>query len=146
VFTSYWSNLRNIPAGLVPVGISRYAPRWLRSADRPRSDLRLAPAAATLKAPPAEYIAAFDAQLRQLDPREVFDSLGPSAVLLCYERPGEFCHRRLVAEWFEFHLGVAIPELGFDRLDTAPQTQPGMTWYEEQPARVARLKRILGMD
>jgi hypothetical protein len=27
------------------------------------------------------------------------------------EGAGQFCHRRLVAEWLEEHLGVVIPEL-----------------------------------
>jgi len=30
----------------------------------------------------------------------------------CAHRPPrQFCHRRLVAEWLEEHLGVVIPEL-----------------------------------
>lgn len=36
---------------------------------------------------------------------------GPDVVLLCYEKPGQFCHRRLVAEWFEQELGLVVPEL-----------------------------------
>ena len=27
------------------------------------------------------------------------------------KRSGEFCHRRLVAEWLQAHLGIAIPEI-----------------------------------
>lgn len=34
-----------------------------------------------------------------------------SAALLCYEKPGEFCHRRLVAEWLEQASNVSIEEL-----------------------------------
>ena len=31
--------------------------------------------------------------------------------MLCWEPPGKFCHRRLVAKWLEEHLGVDVPEL-----------------------------------
>lgn len=32
-------------------------------------------------------------------------------VLLCYEKPKQFCHRRLVADWFEKELSIKVPEL-----------------------------------
>jgi len=38
--------------------------------------------------------------------------LGEDAILLCWENSGVFCHRRLVAEWFEEELGVSVPEVG----------------------------------
>lgn len=57
------------------------------------------------------YTARFkDEVLSELDPQETFDSLGEDAILLCYEKPGEFCHRRIVAEWFETELGIVVPE------------------------------------
>ena len=48
--------------------------------------------------------------LSKLDARQVYDELGEDAVLLCWERAGAFCHRRLVAEWFEKELGISVPE------------------------------------
>jgi hypothetical protein len=30
--------------------------------------------------------------------------------LLCWEAPGKFCHRRLVAAWLEDALGIDVPE------------------------------------
>jgi hypothetical protein len=53
-----------------------------------------------------------------LDPRELYEALGEEAVLLCWEKPGEGCHRRLVAEWFEASLGVVVPEWGVPREQT----------------------------
>ena len=41
--------------------------------------------------------------------QELNDPLG-DVFLLCYEKPGEFCHRRLVAQWFELNLGIVVPE------------------------------------
>ncbi len=49
--------------------------------------------------------------LKPLNPQQVYEELGENAVLLCWELPGEFCHRRLVAKWMEHELGVLVPEL-----------------------------------
>lgn len=48
--------------------------------------------------------------LKDLDPQKVFDEIGEKSILLCWEGPGKFCHRRLVAEWFQNELGVLVPE------------------------------------
>jgi uncharacterized protein (DUF488 family) len=65
-----------------------------------------------LKMDEATYRAAYQEILDRLDPRKVFyDDLGEDAILLCWEKPGEFCHRRLVAEWIEAALGVKVPEM-----------------------------------
>lgn len=60
------------------------------------------------------YIDLYVEQLKALDPEKVWDELhkiSPEPVLLCWEKPGEFCHRRIVAKWFEKKLGVHVPEL-----------------------------------
>jgi len=48
--------------------------------------------------------------LDKLDPAKVFQELGSDAVLLCWEAPGKFCHRQLVAAWLEDALGIEVPE------------------------------------
>lgn len=59
-----------------------------------------------------EYTRRYRAEfLSKLDPARVYADLGEDAVLLCWERPGAFCHRRLVAGWFEEKLGVTVPEV-----------------------------------
>jgi len=45
-----------------------------------------------------------------LNPVHVADDL-EGKVLLCWELPGQFCHRRLVAEWLEKNLLIEVPEL-----------------------------------
>jgi hypothetical protein len=47
--------------------------------------------------------------LAKLNPQEIYNAL-KSNVLLCWEDPGDFCHRRLVAKWLEEALGVEVPE------------------------------------
>lgn len=82
----------------------------------------------------AEYRKLYGEILAGLDPQTVWDELhlkvkkrvlagcpkgtriedveAPEVILLCWEKPEEFCHRRLVAAWLESHLGVIIPEVG----------------------------------
>ena len=50
-----------------------------------------------------------DNVLAELDPKFIY-KLFERNVLLCWEDPGEFCHRRLVAEWLEQNLGIEVPE------------------------------------
>lgn len=56
--------------------------------------------------------------LERLDPREVWNALvsrhSAFATLLCYEQAPQFCHRRLVASWFEKNLGARVPEYAAD--------------------------------
>ena len=47
--------------------------------------------------------------LSKLDIKEVYEKFKDS-VLLCYENPGEFCHRRIVAKYIEDKLGIIVPE------------------------------------
>lgn len=62
------------------------------------------------------YIERFIAErLAVLDPQKTFDELcaltqGYEPILMCYEVAGDFCHRRIVANWFEYHLGVSVFE------------------------------------
>ena len=48
--------------------------------------------------------------LFDLDPQQVYEELKYS-VLLCWEAPDKFCHRRIVAKWLEESIGVKVPEL-----------------------------------
>ena len=47
--------------------------------------------------------------LSKKDPKEIYKSL-QNNVLLCWEPPGEFCHRRILAAWIEENLGIEVPE------------------------------------
>lgn len=67
-----------------------------------------------------EFQNAYFAQLGTLSPNDIWAELHRLAgdaepVLQCFEKPPldecNFCHRRMVAEWFEKSLGVTVPEL-----------------------------------
>jgi len=47
---------------------------------------------------------------RNVNPQKLVDSLPDGALLLCYESPGDFCHRQLLAAWVERHTGFVITE------------------------------------
>lgn len=57
------------------------------------------------------YIQEFYNQvLKELDPQKIYEKLDNS-ILLCYEEHNEFCHRHIVAAWFELTLGVTVKEV-----------------------------------
>ncbi len=122
--TSYYKvTKQNIPGAIC---ISRSKPRYTKYP----MYKALAPGPWFRTATIEEYVPLYQQILRQLNPRKVWDELHQLAqkqavelaglaeaeaarvepILLCYELPGEFCHRRLAAEWLEAELGVAIPE------------------------------------
>jgi hypothetical protein len=47
---------------------------------------------------------------RKLTPERILDMLPGDCYLLCYEKPNEFCHRRLLANYVYKGTGVMFPE------------------------------------
>ena len=111
--TSYFAN-KVAASDPNAVSIARWPPRWWGSR---RRYIALAPSADLLKRskaglPWTAYVEEYKRDiLAKLDPAKVVADLGPDAILFCWERPGEDCHRRLVAESLEKALDVRIPEL-----------------------------------
>jgi hypothetical protein len=124
MFTSHFANIKNIPSHLRPVAIAIGVPAWYKG----ERDLRLAPTRAMLKMTSTEYDKLFAKILDKVDPKQIADELGDNAVLLCWEKPGERCHRRWVAEFLEEALGVEVPELGFPR--------DGYPAYADMPSKL----------
>jgi hypothetical protein len=109
------SNFERAGKHKAAVAIARGVPRWYTG----RRYMALAPTWDMIKnMNPLEYNEAFDKMLSRLDAAKVYEDLGDGAILLCWEKPGDYCHRRRVAEWLEEELGVVIPEFGFSREDT----------------------------
>jgi hypothetical protein len=84
MLTSYYANVKKLPADLVPVSIACGSPRGFTG----KKELRLAPSWAMLKMTKPDYDARFAAMLAQLDPAEFYATLGENVVLLCWEKPG----------------------------------------------------------
>lgn len=107
--TSYFKQPGLYPDAPRLVSIALWAPRGYRG----RRYSPLAPRREMFKMGESAYSIEYQKILDNLDPAKVAKDLGPDAIMLCWERPGEFCHRRLVAEWLEKHLGQPVPE--FDK-------------------------------
>ena len=111
------SNFSRSGADPRAVAISRTRPKgWTGRAYEPLAPpWRLVQAAKSGEIDEEEYTRSFREEvLSKLDPAAVYADLGEDAVLLCWERAGAFCHRRLVAEWLEEELGVLVPEVAED--------------------------------
>ncbi len=100
--TGYYARHAKLPNA---VAISVGVPPWFRGRHYPA----LAPDRAWLKLSPEEYTPLYQARLAALDAHQVAADL-EGCVLLCWEKPGEFCHRRLVAEWIERETGIVVEE------------------------------------
>jgi len=67
--------------------------------------------------PEDSYEQKFNKKLNSLSAKVIYGDLekisnGKDIILLCHESEGEFCHRRLVAQWFEKELLIKVEELG----------------------------------
>lgn len=107
IYTSYFGNLKNIPLILTPISIAGKKPDWFEG----KEYKSLAPKYWFFQqyksGEISDQIYTFYYQqevLRKLNPvivREQLASLSKNSdiVLLCYEKPLEFCHRHLAARW-----------------------------------------------
>ena len=107
IYTSYFGNLCNIPSDIVPIAICGKEPDWYKGL----CYKELAPSYDIFSKWKDNgnndyYATRFSREiLETLDVNEVADRLygmsnNKDIVLLCYEKPTDFCHRHLVAKWF----------------------------------------------
>jgi hypothetical protein len=109
--------------GRLPIGITRRLPRWKLPYALAATVMEAAPTAAQLKiSGDAEFTRSYRARLDEFGVghfRRVFSEIARkhdklSLALLCYEdltKPGEFCHRRVFAQWWQEQTGQEVPEL-----------------------------------
>jgi uncharacterized protein YeaO (DUF488 family) len=57
-----------------------------------------------------QYADAYNGLLAELDAANVVAALGENAVMLCFCKPQERCHRFLVADFIERETGLIVPE------------------------------------
>lgn len=107
--TSYFAKYK----GENGVSISLSSPQWFKG----RQYKKLAPPWNLLSGYKAgtiseeEYIRIYNKQvLDKLDPNKVYEELGENAVLMCWEKSSDFCHRHLAAKWLEDNLNIKIEE------------------------------------
>lgn len=113
IYTSYFANLAKLKkAGIVPVGIAIYQPKWFVGFNykvvAPRYNM------ISQGYPQDQYVREYKNILSTLSPKRVVDDLqrisgGKDIALLCYEKPSDFCHRHLLAEWLNNN-GYSVSE------------------------------------
>jgi uncharacterized protein YeaO (DUF488 family) len=122
IYTSYFAFVPKLPTDMLKMSIALFTPKWakidgyLPHLTPTEKLLRSAKSGAI---PIAEAMQKYHAEiLEKLSPTKVYDDLiklmisnGKSDLaLLCYEKPGEICHRRFVAEWLEKGNSISVPE------------------------------------
>lgn len=115
ITTSYFGNIRNVKN---PLSIAGKAPKWYNGNEYKM----LAPTYNILMdyknkdINEHEYTIRFYYEvLYKYNPGDLLKALinqfGNNVTLMCYEKPGEFCHRRLVANYINESLNLNISEL-----------------------------------
>lgn len=112
IYTSYFAKLRSLPDYIVPVSICGKAPEWYQGLQykklAPKYDFFME---WKRNKDNNFYIKCFQEQvLDKLNPTDAILDLSKMVygynvgendiALICYEKPSDFCHRHLVADWF----------------------------------------------
>ena len=123
IYTSYFANSKKLHnENIVVIGIALYPPKWYvgpsmkmvsttydilhNSKDHDDYERRF-----------------FSEILEKRDPKVFLSNIerlakGKDVALCCYEKPGDFCHRHLVAKWMNEKLGLQIEEFGVSKNPT----------------------------
>jgi hypothetical protein len=111
IYTTYFAQLRNLPENIIPVSICGKVPNWYKGLQykklAPKYDFFME---WKKNHDNDYYIKCFNEQvLGALNATDVILDLsrmiysfnvGESDIcLVCYEKPDDFCHRHLVAQW-----------------------------------------------
>lgn len=118
IYTSYYGNISALnKAGIMPISIARWTPRWCTGI-LTYKDVAPKPYMLNDELTEEEYIVLYTTDvLGKLNASDVIEKIsrmtnGNDCALLCYEKPGDFCHRHLLAEWLEQNTGIEITEFG----------------------------------
>lgn len=119
VYTSYFSKLRVLSDTIKPIAICGKAPQGWGGLEYKKFAPKYSFFAEWKKTGDNDYyIEHFnDEVLSCLKAKDVMAELtrlsgGADVVLICYEKPDNFCHRHLVAKWLSEQLGIEVIEIG----------------------------------
>lgn len=140
IYTSYFAKLKSLPENIIPISICAKAPDWYKGLQykklAPKYDFFME---WKKNHDNDYYIKCFNEQvLNKLDYFHVYDDLYDLAeefvntlpeddirkqhqnlgfpyviALICYEKPSDFCHRHLIADWFNKN-GILCEEYNFN--------------------------------
>lgn len=121
IYTSYYAKMRNLNPNFVCVQISTSKPSWFLYAKDSIPELfpgwDLVNGIKTGTITEEQYKREYLERLSVMDKSYILNRIteisnmngSKDVVLLCYEKPGDFCHRHLVGEW------LGIEELDIDK-------------------------------
>ena len=120
IYTSYFAKISKLPSNITPITICGKAPEWYKGIQYKKLAPKWSFFSEWKKTHDNEYyIEHFNKEvLMPLNANDVIKELYALAgnediVLICYEKPDDFCHRHLVAEWLTSH-GYPVEEYQFD--------------------------------
>lgn len=108
IYTTYFAKLKKLPENVVPVAICRYVPAGLRQSCyryfelAPNPDILMEYKCTGCV---EKFTKDYNEQiLAKLDPHGLINDLtrwvgDKDIAFVCYEKPTDFCHRHLVADW-----------------------------------------------
>lgn len=122
IYTSYFALIPKLPEEMLKISVSLFTPKWAQidgnmSCLNPTEQLLRVVKSGAISSEKA--IKKYQEEvLRKLSPVEIYNELiklmdkhsKKDLALLCYEKPGEVCHRRFIAEWLEKGNSITVPE------------------------------------
>ena len=124
IYTSYFGKLKKLPTNIIPIAICGKSPDWFNGIEYKKLAPKYSFFSEWKETKDDEYyVNCFNEQvLKPLNAENVIEELYNSLsddikyflnicncqpwdnpnvhiALMCYEKPGDFCHRNLVAEW-----------------------------------------------
>lgn len=110
LYTSYFAKSANNPKAVsISVGVPAWytgrqnglvTPGWPLFSDYKKG-----------KITQQQYISTYRDKLDKIGERKILSQFTDGDVLLCWEKPDEFCHRHILAQWLREH-GHTVSELG----------------------------------
>lgn len=106
IYTSYFGQLKNIPSHITPIAICGKSPSWYEGYEYKKLAPKYEFFVKWRESKDNDYyISQYTTQvLDKLNVQEVIQELyqrtgAKDVVLICYEKPNDFCHRHLVSDW-----------------------------------------------
>lgn len=113
IYTSYFAKNAQHPRAK---SICRWPPKWYNGVQcgllAPSVDLLTGYKMGTVSE--EEYTETYLSYLNRLGLIKVLAVLNDGDVLLCYEKPGDFCHRHILARWLNNN-GVEVEEIDYGK-------------------------------
>jgi len=117
IYTSYFGNSRKLKeAGIKIICVAIGKPRFFSGVPQM---LNVCPTRYMISGACShdEYLKLYDNILANQDANKVIEQIkslsnGQDVALCCYEKPGDFCHRHILAKWLTEKTGIEITEFG----------------------------------